>query len=335
MVKKYFYNSLKEDAGLKISSVSGTRTGVFIGASNTEWSVMQFSSRAYDGIGAHTNTGSALSIISNRVSYLLDLRGPSMTVDTACSSSLLAVHLAVNAIRRGECSMANEQWFSAMNDVKEPVLRVFCIPFHLAGPSAFALWSEALQKLAPRVALFVARIPGWETRESEQHPASFSDAIRPMADTVSAIVGADEVPYVVYGHSVGGLLAFELVRALSRQPRAPARLLVGACAAPSWFVGKNSTDAFTMPGHSTERGVVYSVKEGERVACPVTAFVAGADDVFSEESVKLWSAFGPEGSFSAVELGPKCPHLFLGVAGQDSPSLAVLRSVVEPSGLKV
>jgi acyl transferase domain-containing protein len=52
--------------------------------------------------GAYAGTGNALSIAANRVSYLLDLRGPSLVADTACSSSLVAVHYACQSLRNGE-----------------------------------------------------------------------------------------------------------------------------------------------------------------------------------------------------------------------------------------
>src|SRR5581483_11852055 len=58
------------------------------------------------GIDAYTGTGNAHSIAANRLSYFFDLRGPSLAVDTACSSGLLALHLASQAIRNGECDMA-------------------------------------------------------------------------------------------------------------------------------------------------------------------------------------------------------------------------------------
>src|ERR1044072_3731264 len=56
--------------------------------------------------GAYAGTGSALSIAANRLSYLLDLRGPSMAVDTACSSSLVAVHAGCQSLRAGESRVA-------------------------------------------------------------------------------------------------------------------------------------------------------------------------------------------------------------------------------------
>ena len=58
------------------------------------------------GVDAWSNTGGALSIIANRLSYFLDLRGPSFTVDTACSSSLVAVHLACQSLRTGDSNLA-------------------------------------------------------------------------------------------------------------------------------------------------------------------------------------------------------------------------------------
>ncbi|MPY57374.1 type I polyketide synthase [Streptomyces spongiae] len=81
--------------------VEGTRTGVFVGISGNEYA--HLTSAAPD---AWTATGGALSVAAGRLSYALDLRGPSMAVDTACSSSLVAVHHAAGALRSGECDTA-------------------------------------------------------------------------------------------------------------------------------------------------------------------------------------------------------------------------------------
>ena len=95
-----------QDAGLRLSEVAGSQTGVFFGCSAQDSAVIHLGATGRADINGYTNTGVSSSIASNRVSYLLDLHGPSLTVDTACSSSLLAVHLGVSAIRRGECQMA-------------------------------------------------------------------------------------------------------------------------------------------------------------------------------------------------------------------------------------
>ncbi|MEJ2405469.1 MAG: beta-ketoacyl synthase N-terminal-like domain-containing protein, partial [Candidatus Thiodiazotropha sp.] len=93
-----------ENAGIQPSRLAGTKTGVFIGISTNDYSRLQL---AYsDGLDIYAGTGSALSIAANRLSYLLDLRGPSWAVDTACSSSLVAVHQACQNIRNGECNLA-------------------------------------------------------------------------------------------------------------------------------------------------------------------------------------------------------------------------------------
>ncbi|WP_277682201.1 non-ribosomal peptide synthetase, partial [Saccharomonospora azurea] len=93
-----------ENAGMRVSDLRGKRVGVFLGVTNSEYpEVLQDAGREIEG---HTITGSALSVIPNRVSYLLDLRGPSLGVDTACSSSLTAVELACTALRTGACDLA-------------------------------------------------------------------------------------------------------------------------------------------------------------------------------------------------------------------------------------
>ncbi|MFG2267366.1 amino acid adenylation domain-containing protein [Streptomyces sp. NPDC048720] len=93
-----------EDAGYRPSELAGKRIGVFIAVTNSDYhEVQRAAGRDTEG---HTLTGAALSIVPNRVSYLLDLRGPSIAVDTACSGSLTAVHQACAALRDGTCDMA-------------------------------------------------------------------------------------------------------------------------------------------------------------------------------------------------------------------------------------
>ncbi len=93
-----------EHAGLRADSLRQTQTGVFVGACAGEYGYL--ASADLSQVDAWSGTGGALSIIANRLSYFLDLRGPSVTVDTACSSSLVAVHLACQSLRTGESNLA-------------------------------------------------------------------------------------------------------------------------------------------------------------------------------------------------------------------------------------
>ena len=92
-----------EQAQLRAADLAGSRTGVFIGISTHDYAG---DIRAPESITAHTGSGSAASIAANRLSFFLDLRGPSMAVDTACSSSLVAVHMACQSLRDGESELA-------------------------------------------------------------------------------------------------------------------------------------------------------------------------------------------------------------------------------------
>ena len=85
----------------------GTKTGVFVGIGATDYSKIAVPyDDYYERIDAHMGTGNALSIAANRVSYIFDFHGPSAAVDTACSSSSLAIHFAVESLRRGESDAA-------------------------------------------------------------------------------------------------------------------------------------------------------------------------------------------------------------------------------------
>lgn len=105
-----------EDAGIPSASLSGRAVGVYIGCS-----AMGHASRlAQDAAltDAYLMTGNTLALVSNRISHVLDLRGPSMTVDTACSSSLYAMKLAEDALRSGEIDLAI---VGAVNAILDPI----------------------------------------------------------------------------------------------------------------------------------------------------------------------------------------------------------------------
>ncbi len=93
-----------EDAGIPPRSLSGSRTGVFVGVISHDYAELHRMSGAT--VTQHTGPGTSLSIVANRVSYLFGLRGPSLSIDTACSSSLVAVHMACQSLRSGESSVA-------------------------------------------------------------------------------------------------------------------------------------------------------------------------------------------------------------------------------------
>ncbi len=93
-----------EDSGRPAAEIEGTRTGVFVGIVQNDYTRIQLQSS--EEIDAFAGTGCAASIAANRLSYMLNLRGPSVAVDTACSSSLIAVHLACQSLRRGESDLA-------------------------------------------------------------------------------------------------------------------------------------------------------------------------------------------------------------------------------------
>jgi len=93
-----------EDAAVANQDLLGSNTGVFIGMSSSDYSQLRFHYGV--DVDAYAGTGNAHSIAANRLSYLFDLKGPSMAVDTACSSSLVAIHLASQSLKTGECHLA-------------------------------------------------------------------------------------------------------------------------------------------------------------------------------------------------------------------------------------
>ena len=93
-----------DSAGLSRERLAGSSTGVFIASYYNDYTTLQLADP--EAIDARTLTGTLHSVLVNRLSYLLDLRGPSVSIDTACSSSLVAVHLACQSLRGGESDTA-------------------------------------------------------------------------------------------------------------------------------------------------------------------------------------------------------------------------------------
>jgi acyl transferase domain-containing protein/acyl carrier protein len=97
-----------ENAGIAADQLRGSRTGVFIGMmAGSQYGNLQSDAQGRSCLDdPYFGLGLSASVASGRISYLYDLRGPSLTLDTACSSSLVALHLAAQSIRNGDCDTA-------------------------------------------------------------------------------------------------------------------------------------------------------------------------------------------------------------------------------------
>ncbi|KAL8840015.1 MAG: hypothetical protein Q9170_001499 [Blastenia crenularia] len=93
-----------EAGGQPMEKLQGSQTGVFVGNMGADYA--DIVSQDLDTLPTYFASGTARSILSNRISYFFDWHGPSVMIDTACSSSLVAVHQAVQSLRSGECPLA-------------------------------------------------------------------------------------------------------------------------------------------------------------------------------------------------------------------------------------
>jgi fatty acid synthase, animal type len=91
------------DAGLNMEELKNTNTGVYVGCSNYDALAFWHTHQSLAGMASIANSAYSMS---NRLSYMLDTKGPSMTIDTACSSSFYALNAAVNDIKIGKCDSA-------------------------------------------------------------------------------------------------------------------------------------------------------------------------------------------------------------------------------------
>ena len=116
-----------EDSGTDPSTLRGSRTGVVVGLSNSDYARV-LERGGPDGVDAYFGTGTALNAAAGRISYLLGLHGPALAVDTACSSSLVALHLAIRALRGGE---ADRMIVGGANVITDPTCTVATSRAHM------------------------------------------------------------------------------------------------------------------------------------------------------------------------------------------------------------
>ena len=118
-----------EDAAIDPRSLAGTDTGVFVGMMSSEWGALNLLD--YPALTPQRGIGGGHSMVANRVSYHLNLTGPSVTVDTACSASLTAVHLASQALACGESDLVVA---AGVNLMLTPALSIFYTQAGLSAP---------------------------------------------------------------------------------------------------------------------------------------------------------------------------------------------------------
>ena len=119
-----------ESAGYSIDQMQGSDTAVFVGVMTGDYYDIQM--RDLDSIPQYLATGVARSILSNRISYFFDWKGPSMTIDTACSSSLVALHQAVQSLRSGESAAAI---VAGANLILGPEAYIYESKLHMLSPT--------------------------------------------------------------------------------------------------------------------------------------------------------------------------------------------------------
>ncbi|KAI0382791.1 putative polyketide synthase [Hypomontagnella monticulosa] len=120
-----------ENAGIPMENLSGSNTSCYVGCFSRDYNEMLTHDPETSPV--YVSTGNGAAILSNRVSYFFDLKGPSLTVDTACSSSLVALHLACQSLRNGESKAAI---VGGTNLIFNPDVMIAMSNVHFLGPDA-------------------------------------------------------------------------------------------------------------------------------------------------------------------------------------------------------
>jgi len=202
-------------------------------------------------------------------------------------------------------------WFVIPRPRPDAAVRLFCLPYAGAGASAFRRWPDAV---GADIEVRAVQLPGRENRIAED--PSFD-----LADLADAILAGGDRPYALYGHSLGGLRAFDLVRHLHRTGGAlPVKLYVGGCRAPhlkvtGHFDGLSTVDDDELLRRVADGGGLseevlaepelvelllpvlradfttldeYAFTEGEPLPVPVVTYAGRRDTAVSLAEIQAW-----------------------------------------------
>lgn len=128
-----------EATGCTLDQIQGSSTSVHVGVMNADYFDIQL--RDTETIPKYNATGTSRSILSNRISYVFDLKGPSVTIDTACSSSLVALHQAIQSLHQGESSTAV---VGGVNLIFDASMYIMESKMHMLSPDARSrMWDQS------------------------------------------------------------------------------------------------------------------------------------------------------------------------------------------------
>lgn len=189
-----------EDAGYAAKTLQEFKTGLFVGVFNNDYAELLHDQQIND---AYVTTGITHSTLANRISYLLNLTGPSMAIDTACSSSLVALHQAIQAIHNGDCQFAI---VGGVNAILTPTV-------YISASKAGMLSEDG------RCKTFDDKANGYVRSEG-----AAAIVIRPLQD---ALQSGDQIYAVIKGSAInhGGHVSSLTVP----NPNAQAELIAAAC----------------------------------------------------------------------------------------------------------
>lgn len=230
--------------------------------------------------------------------------------------------------------MTSDPWLIPMSRSEDASLRLFCFPHAGSGAVQFRFWAQAL---APAIDVVAVQPPG---REARAHEDPITELEPMLAELVPRIAAAITGPYVMFGHSMGARLAYEVARELVREGRsAPKKLLLSGHGPPGSdrngrvLLSKMSENqlydhlrktgetpkalldepdfmARILPLLKTDAGVTEDVpaREGPQLSCPIRAYVGAEDPMWKRSDLDGWAKL-TRGDFQAHELPGG--HLYL------------------------
>lgn len=220
-----------------------------------------------------------------------------------------------SASTQKHAARGNSAWFEHLSPSVQPALRVFCLPYAGGSADVYRAWQRWF---SPEIDLCLVHLPGRARRIGEQPFCRMDALVNAIADRIEPEL---HVPYIFYGHSMGGLVAFELARELShRRLTAPKSLIVSGCRAPHIRDSGPPTAGLPDKEFIAElkrlKGTPHEILENpelmqlfitvlradfelvetyryagdEKLQCPITVYCGLRDEEVSLESSKGWQS---------------------------------------------